>query len=223
MNNASFSGKRTFSYRSLTTFLLAFAFLLLFISSLVLFVLPHGRIAYWNDFRIWGMGKNQWETIHVVGGVVMFLSAFFHLYYNWNVLLSYLRRQKGALMAAILAVFLFFVGSALEAPPFSSLMDWSESIKKSWKSEPPPVPHYEYKTLIELSEEEDTDLEVIVGKLNAAGVENFTPDESLQEISARHGISPARLYELMDGKRRRKQRQGPKKIIREGNGQHHMK
>ena len=36
---------------SLTAFL---SFIFLLITSIVLYVVPHGRVAYWSDWRLWG-------------------------------------------------------------------------------------------------------------------------------------------------------------------------
>ncbi len=203
MKNLFINKSPKMSQRSFVTFLLTFSLFLMVVSSLVLFVLPHGRICYWNDFRIWGLGKDQWEAVHVIGGFVMLLSGFFHLYFNWNVLISFLKKRTMSLALAFLAAFGFLTGSALEIPPFSMVMAWSESAKSSWVAEPPPVPHFEFRTLRQIADEESISLESMTGKLKKAGFEHFEADESLQTIAERYGRSPAELYRVMEGKRAR--------------------
>ena len=204
------------SFRSFVTFLLTFSLLLMVLSSLVLFVLPHGRISYWNDFRIWGMGKDQWNAVHVIGGFVLILSGFFHLYFNWNVLMSYLKKRKASLLLAFLAALVFLSGSALEIPPFSSIMALSESAKGGWSVEPPPAPHYEYRSLREICDEENMPFEIMAEKLHRAGIERFEADESLKTVAERHGLSPAELYRLMEGKHTHK----PGRKRNRGGGSH---
>ena len=211
MDKPIFNKKTPFSNRSLTTFLLTFAALLMVVSSVVLFVLPHGRIAFWNDFRIWGLSKEQWEAIHVTGGILLLLSSIVHLYFNWKMLMTHIARQKLAMLLAFLATGVFFIGSAAEVPPFSTVMDLSESAKTSWKAEPPPVPHYEYRTLREISEQENTPLDTIVQKLEQAGIKDVDADDSLKTNAFRNEMTPAKLYEVMGGKKRRKPGQNKKK------------
>ena len=60
------------------------SFVLCILTSVTLFIVPHGRIAYWADWRLWGLSKTQWSDLHLNLGILLLLAGFFHIYYNWK-------------------------------------------------------------------------------------------------------------------------------------------
>ncbi len=64
---------------------LLFTFLLGVITGIVLYIMPHGRIAYWNDWRLLGLNKDQWEALHIVFTFLMVFLGVLHLFINWNI------------------------------------------------------------------------------------------------------------------------------------------
>ncbi|MDP4856108.1 MAG: DUF4405 domain-containing protein, partial [Desulfobacterales bacterium] len=63
--------------------------LLLLVTSIVLYIVPQGRVAYWADWRLLGLTKTEWTNIHVNFGLLFFVSALLHVYYNWKPIVSY--------------------------------------------------------------------------------------------------------------------------------------
>ena len=59
------------------TALLAFTFL--FITSIVLYIVPQGRVANWADWRLLGMSKTEWGNVHVNMGLLFIVSILLHL------------------------------------------------------------------------------------------------------------------------------------------------
>ena len=52
------------SIRSLTAFIVTWAFIVLMVTGLVLYVVPHGRVAYWVQWSLAGMEKDQWAWVY---------------------------------------------------------------------------------------------------------------------------------------------------------------
>ncbi|MGD9014349.1 MAG: DUF4405 domain-containing protein, partial [Desulfobacterales bacterium] len=77
--------------RRVTSLTALLSFMLLFITIIVLYIVPQGRVAYWADWRLWGLTKSQWGNIHINVGLLFLLSIFLHIYYNWKALLNYLK------------------------------------------------------------------------------------------------------------------------------------
>jgi hypothetical protein len=50
-------------------------------------------VAYWADWRLWGLTKEQWGNVHINIGLLFLLSIFLHIYYNWKALLAYLKNK----------------------------------------------------------------------------------------------------------------------------------
>ena len=58
--------KRPFRTRAFISLVLTFSALVMLVSGLVLYVMPEGRIAYWNDWRLLALDKEQWGAIHTL-------------------------------------------------------------------------------------------------------------------------------------------------------------
>jgi hypothetical protein len=78
--------------RGLTSLMTAAGFLIMTVSGIVAFIVPHGRIAYWTDWRFFGLTKNNWGDIHVIGCALFLIAGGFHIYFNWRPLTSYSAR-----------------------------------------------------------------------------------------------------------------------------------
>jgi hypothetical protein len=135
--------KRTFNWRGFVSVTAGLAFLGLTISGIALFFLPPGRIANWNDWRMLGLRKQQWIGLHIWFGVLFFILALVHVYYNWKPLLSYFRdetRRRLALRwewaAALLLIWVMSVGTIRGMMPFSSFLNWHATIKHRHDNRP---------------------------------------------------------------------------------------
>ena len=60
--------------RRMTSLTAALSFIILFVTIVVLYIVPQGRVAYWADWRLWGMTKEQWGNIHLNIGLLFLLS-----------------------------------------------------------------------------------------------------------------------------------------------------
>ena len=114
---------------SLTAFL---SFIALLFTIIVLYITPHGRIAYWSDWHLLGLDKTQWTNLHINIGVLFLLSILVHTYYNWKPITSYLRDKArrlkvftGAFNLSALFLIVFALGTLFSLPPFSWVIDIS--------------------------------------------------------------------------------------------------
>jgi hypothetical protein len=48
----------------------------------MLYIEPHGRVAYWTKWSFLGLEKDQWGNIHIFSGLLFLVAGGFHLYYN---------------------------------------------------------------------------------------------------------------------------------------------
>ena len=60
------------------------SFSMLAASSIVLYVAPQGRVAYWTDWRLLGLNKTDWGNIHINLNLLLLISIGLHAYYNWS-------------------------------------------------------------------------------------------------------------------------------------------
>ena len=105
------------------------SFIILFITIVVLYIVPQGRVAYWADWKLWGLTKTDWGNIHINHGLLFLIALFLHIYYNWKPLINYLKDKARSLKvftpefnAELVVTITFTVGTYLMVPPFSWVM-----------------------------------------------------------------------------------------------------
>lgn len=188
---------------SLTAFI---SFLLLILNSVVLYIVPHGRIAYWADWRFWGLTKTEWTNQHVIIGVLFLLAIFLHTYYNWNPIVAYLKNKARQIRVftlefnfALALTIVFTVGAYVEVAPFSWILNLSESVKNASteKYGEPPYGRAEISTLAAFSSKMGLDLASSVARLKSAGIDLGHEKLTLLEIADLNKTSPQQLYLLM--------------------------
>jgi hypothetical protein len=139
-NETAQKTRHAWNWRSLVSFYLLFAAIVLLVSGVVLFISPPGRVAHSTDWRFLGFNKEQWEAIHTLPGYVGTVFAVWHLILNWKAMLRYLQdrarrvyKLKAEFVVALLLTGIVWAGAALHLPPFGTVMDWGEGIKETWE------------------------------------------------------------------------------------------
>jgi len=192
--------------RKITSLTLLTSFLLLVLTSIILYIVPHGRVAYWADWRLWGLSKTQWGNLHINLGFLFLLAGLLHLYYNWNPILSYMKNQARqlSLLTPSLAVSLVLclvaaAGTLLEIPPMSTVIAVGEGFKDraAEKYGEPPYGHAELSPLFILAKKTDLDPVRAQKALTDAGIKGVSDRVTLAELAQRNRTTPKALFALM--------------------------
>lgn len=199
--------KGSWNLRGFVSLLTAFSFLVTFFSGLVLYFTPQGRIAYWINWKFLGLTKTDWTNVHIIFCLLFMTTAFFHIYYNWNVLMNYIYSKvkramnlKKELAVVTMLVAISLVGSLYPFPPFSLLLDLSDYLKRSWiKSADyePPFGHAELLSLEEFAKRRGIDLERALESLKEKGIKVNSTKESLGVLAKNNQLSPKEVYEVI--------------------------
>lgn len=199
--------KKFINFRGFVSLLIAFSFLFAFISGIILYFTPQGRIAYWINWKFLGLTKTDWTNMHIIFCIIFMLTAFFHLYYNWNVLINYIYSKvkkamnlKKELAIVSLLIVLSFIGSLKPFPPFSLIIDFSDYLKNAWIKSPdyePPYGHAELLSLEEFSKRRNIELNQAINALKAKNIKISSTKESLSVIAKNNGITPKEVYEIL--------------------------
>ena len=194
------------SIRKVTSLTALTTFILLLLTSVVLYIVPAGRVAYWSDWTLLGLSKGQWEDLHLNLGIAFLLACVLHLYYNWRPLISYLKNRIGKLrfftgesVLALLITLIFALGTLLAVPPFSTIVDFSDRIKDqaAQRYGEPPYGHAELSSLNDFTRRVRLDLDGSLAALQAAGIKVESPEQTLLEISRANRISPREIHRII--------------------------
>ncbi len=167
-------------------------------------IAPQGRVAYWADWRLWGLSKTVWGNLHITGGTLFLLSIFLHVYYNWSAILAYLKknRRRRILTAefgfALALTAVTILGTGAEVPPFRWLIDLNEALKDRAARihGEPPYGHAELSPLASFLAKANLDETKARVLLREAGVA-FEEKETLLEIARKNRISPQAVYRIV--------------------------
>ena len=182
------------------------SFILLVLTSVILYIVPQGRIAYWADWHLWGLTKTEWSNLHINLGFLFLFAGFLHLYYNWRPITAYMKNRARELKIftpsfniAMLLTLIVGVGTYLEIPPMSSVINLGESIKDSAaeKYGEPPYGHAELSSLKLFSKKQDLDLDQAVELLKKAGIQFKDGKETLAAIASVNRLSPQDIYNII--------------------------
>lgn len=201
--------KNTFSWKAFISLGLFMAFLMLFVSGIVLYLAPPGRVANWTNWQIMGLSKSEWQNQHNLFGLAFVILSIFHLFsINWKAFWSYIAAKTHAgvgkpfeVFSIVLLTVVFGVGTHLEIQPFSAVVDFGNFLSESWE-EPesrPPVPHTEKMTLREISERftSQKNPEKLQEKLENQEITVHSVDQTLADIGKQNNISAQKVYELL--------------------------
>jgi len=192
--------------RRLTSLTASLAFVLMLVTSIILFITPQGRVAYWADWRLWGLTKTDWGNIHINLGLLFLIALSVHIYYNWKPLISYLKNKakqiklftpEFTLAFAITIVFIF--GAYFLVPPFGWVMSLNEHFKDTGaeKYGEPPYGHAELSSLQTFAKKMKLDLAKSVELLDKAGYAVEDGNITLATIGRQYNIPPQLVYETI--------------------------
>ena len=192
--------------RKITSLTMLISFVLELVTSVILYIVPQGRVAYWSDWRLWGLSKSQWGDLHINLGILFLLAAFLHLYYNWKPIIAYMKNKAKELKIfttdfniALVVSVIVCIGTFFNIPPMSTVLDFSESIKDAAAQQygEPPYGHAELSSLKLFAKKTDLDLKAATTLLNKAGIKGVDDKITLAELAKINQTNPKALFKIM--------------------------
>ena len=178
--------------RSLVTLTLALLALTVAFSGIILYLAPPGSLPF---VKVLGLKKEEWELIHTVTSFALVIVASIHVWLNRRALTVYVKRSKSELWISLGIVAFLVASSILYVPPASLVDSVKEGIENWWTSQYRGVKGYGQYTLAEFCKEHNISLSEAVRYIVEKYGVKVDPEESLRDIAAKAGTSPALLAE----------------------------
>ncbi|HNQ21714.1 MAG TPA: DUF4405 domain-containing protein [Phycisphaerae bacterium] len=189
--------------RAFTSLLVTAMFLVLAVSGCVRYFAPRCRDANWGGWNVLGLGKDEWVTMHMASAVMFLIIAAVHVVLNWQVLLSYLRTQRGGGLrhvreagGAVGITAVVVILSAAMLPPASSLAGFAEGHQEQFALALKPVApwrHAEDTPLAEFAGKLNVPLKSVLASLNT-GDRPAHAEDTLRDVARWRDTTPAALY-----------------------------
>ncbi len=192
--------------RKIVSLVLLLSLALCILTSIILFITPHGRVAYWSDWTLWGLNKSQWSELHVNLGILFLLAGLLHTGYNWKAITGYLknRAQKMKFFTpefniALVMVLFVGLGTYFRFPPMSTITNFGESIKETAgiKYGEPPYGHAELSSLKMFARKTGLDLSRCRQLLQKADIIVENDQQTIKEIAHRNHLTPKKLFAII--------------------------
>ena len=184
---------------------LFYATVIIIFSGIVLYIMPHGRVAYFIGWKFLGLNKDNWDNLHIIFGLVMTVVAIWHIVVNWKVLKRYLFQKESVFAFSLIGV--ISVGTVLDIQPFKSVNDLQNYIKNSWEVTKAEIPiaHGELLSLREFCSKLKIPLDRATERLKAKGIK-FNVNKTLKKIGEENNLSPYKIYLIIkpEGKAKEK-------------------
>jgi hypothetical protein len=151
--------QKSFSIRAFVSILMAFAFLGLAISGIIMYLAPSCSVAERIGWTVAGLTKDQWSSTHQVTALFILVLAIIHLFvYNWRTFMCYLRDRRSRrmaqrdreqveggwwmripreLIAALVVAVVMYAGALTFIAPFGWLEEGREVILEHYRAKDP--------------------------------------------------------------------------------------
>ena len=192
--------------RKITSLTALTSFVLLMLTSIILYIVPAGRVAYWSDYKLWSLSKDDWGNVHINLGFLLLISILLHVYYNWSPMVSYMKNKSKQLRiftldfnVSLIVTLVVFFGTLAGIPPMSSIINLGAAIsdKANLYYGEPPYGHAELSPLADFADKVKVDLAESVALLESAGIKVDSESQTMKEIADANGVSPQHIYEVM--------------------------
>ncbi len=193
--------KKRFNKRAFISLITFFLSLAVFITGIILLVMPDATLAYWNKWTFLNLEKNDWESFHGVVSIYFSAIIIFHIIENWKPMLSYMKsktnekfKNKRELFFASIVSLTIIIGSFTNSP-ISMVTKAFEPISESWysKKDEPPFEDAQGLPLKLLIKVQNLDEEKVIKIFNKLEIK-YTFDESLEDIADNNDIGSKELY-----------------------------
>ena len=196
-----------FKYQRFVSLAAALTFLIILLSSGVLYFIPDRGVTAWSDWTFLGLDKQQWDNLHITLGILFLILIVWHIYFNWKPIKAYLKVKKEwkvftpEFNAALVLVSLFAVGTMTMTFPLSMLVNLGNAVKATTAQNngTPPFAYAELATLKDFCLLNRANPHEAKKRLEHEGIRIDSPRKTIQEIARENGITPQRLYAIIYG------------------------
>lgn len=187
---------------SLTSLL---SFLVMLFTSVVLYIVPQGRVAYWADWHFLGLTKTQWGDIHITVGTLFLTALVLHVWINWKPLMAYMKNKAretvvmtAPMIVSVLLTVFVLAGTLFGLPPMQQILDFGSQIKEDAIATygNPPYGHAELSPLKKFCGFLGFDAGEALAALKEKGYgTDVTLETPIADIASNKGVSPQQVLD----------------------------
>jgi|GEM_PF-973159 uncharacterized membrane protein len=183
---------------------LGLSFIVMLISSFVLYSQPDRGVTAWSGWSLFAIDKEAWDNLHITLGLLFLVFLIWHIYYNWKPIKHYLKEKKRWVIftkefnASLLLIVVFVVGTLWMAFPLNMLVNVGNGIKAKHAKEhgTPPFLYAEQATLQDFIRINQMESQEVTLALKSHHI-LYNKQETLEKISSKNHLTPQALYRII--------------------------
>ena len=192
-----------FQLKGFVSLFLAVLSLVMGFSGIILYLVPRGRVANWTGWTMLGLEKQGWQTIHMNFALLFLIVVGLHLYLNWSIFWTYIKRKerlainlKLETLIAILLAGVVLTGTIMRIQPFNTVLDYNYQIKDYWDrwASEAPSPHAEERSLSQFADNLGLPVNNVVEALREQGIVVTDAGATVGQIADANNLTPADVY-----------------------------
>jgi len=181
------------------------AFVVMFISSWVLYFVPDRGSTTWSGWCFMGLDKQEWDNLHISLGILFLVLLVWHIYYNFKPIKNYLKVKKELKIftkefnASLVLVLLFVVGTITMTLPFNFVVNFGNGMKAMHlkDGENPPFAYAELLRFKDFCKVSNIDLNLAKERLKDKNIKLNSNDLTLLKVAKINNKTPKELYEII--------------------------
>lgn len=194
------------SFRKIVSLTTLLSFLLMCYTGLIIIIVPEGRVAYWSNWSLLGLNKEQYGQIHTTSSLLFLVVSFLHIYLNWKAIMLYLKNKAKNFVLftpnfiiSLTIILLVYFGSYYKMSPFIDLFVWQSDIDDYWADTygEPPYGHAELTPLSGFAKKLDINLEKAEDILKKNNIRYENATETILQIAQKNQKTPQDIYLLI--------------------------
>jgi len=192
--------------RKIISLTMLLSFVLCLLTSVILYIVPEGRVAYWADWRLWGLSKTEWGNLHINLGFLFLITGLLHIFYNWNAVAAYMKNRArefkvftASFNVALVLILVVGFGTYWKIPPMSMVLNFGHSFKDAAakKYGEPPYGHAELSPLVSFYRKTEIDPVKARELMGKAGIIVKDEKQTVAAIAAKNKMTPKALFDII--------------------------
>ncbi len=193
------------SLRKITSLTTLLSFVLLTVTSIILYITPQGKIAFWASWGCWGLDKEEWGALHTNLGFLFLIAGIIHTVLNWKSIVAYMKNKAKQLKVftvdfnvSLLITLVITLMTLFNLQPVHSIQTFGESLKEAAaeKYGEPPYGHAEASPLQSFCKRTGIELKEAMRKMEKAHLKGVSETATLADIAQANGMTPQQVYSI---------------------------
>ena len=192
--------------KKIVTMVLFFSIFFMFLTALVMFIVPPTRVASWADWNFLGLSRQAWEGAHLAMGLLFLAAGVAHLLLHIDELLDHLRDDEGMVViftkpfaVGLLLTIGVFAAALAGVPPVGQLVALSGHIKERTVETygEPPYSLAERSTLADFARRMGLEADKALALLRLRNIKAESADLTLAQIARQNRVAPGGVFEAL--------------------------